>query len=56
MSGKWRCQYCGYEQSREARGTGYWHLITCVKNPFRVLSWDGWKIGEVGKLPNKKGK
>lgn len=45
-----RCQYCG-ERSH------YWHLILCEKNPTRVLSWDGWKIGErAEREPPKKGK
>lgn len=44
-----KCQYCG-ERSH------YWHLILCEKNPTRVLTWDGWKIGERGKLPQRKEK
>lgn len=47
------CTHCG---QRSEMGYGYWHLITCEKNPKRVLKWDGWKIGETGKLPNKKEK
>lgn len=53
---KWRCQYCGHECADERRAHAYWHLIKCEKNPTRVISWDGWKIGERGKPPNKKGK
>lgn len=56
MIGNWVCRYCGHRLEGEDRGKAYWHIILCDKNPTRVLSWDGWMIGETGKLPNKKGK
>ncbi len=46
------CQHCGHRCEGHRM---YWHKVLCQKNPTRVLSWDGWKIGEVGKLPPKKG-
>jgi hypothetical protein len=34
----------------------YWHIILCQENPTRVLSWDGWKIGERAVRPQQKEK